>query len=117
MMCTRRVISATDGNLPNKPCQTCKNSFHASCLYEVRALSKVYLVFPDRRPANGGPPVFSGSRAATRLAALYVVPTLLDRRRTGGETRDKWTCVYCIVKCPLPSRRPYHVLLIVIVFF
>ncbi|KAF9652581.1 hypothetical protein BDM02DRAFT_3088924 [Thelephora ganbajun] len=28
------LISATDGNLPNKPCQTCKNSFHASCLYE-----------------------------------------------------------------------------------
>lgn len=31
-----RLISAVDGNLPNKPCQTCKNSFHASCLYEVR---------------------------------------------------------------------------------
>ena len=31
-----RLISAMDGNLPNKPCQTCKNSFHASCLYEVR---------------------------------------------------------------------------------
>jgi len=28
-----------DGNLPNKPCQTCKNSFHASCLYEVRVFS------------------------------------------------------------------------------
>jgi len=28
------LISAADGNLPNKPCQTCKNSFHASCLYE-----------------------------------------------------------------------------------
>ena len=34
-----RLISAADGNLPNKPCQTCKNSFHASCLYEVRVYS------------------------------------------------------------------------------
>lgn len=75
-----RLISAMDGNLPNKPCKTCKNSFHASCLYEVRVLSAC-LISPGRQLADGRPPAFSGSRAATRLAALCVVPISLDRDR------------------------------------
>lgn len=25
-----------DGSLPRKPCRTCKNRFHAGCLYKVR---------------------------------------------------------------------------------
>ncbi|CAL1708694.1 unnamed protein product [Somion occarium] len=28
------VISAMDGSLPKKPCKTCKNRFHAGCLYK-----------------------------------------------------------------------------------
>ncbi|PPQ64462.1 hypothetical protein CVT24_008472 [Panaeolus cyanescens] len=28
------VISVTDGSLPKKPCKTCKNRFHAACLYK-----------------------------------------------------------------------------------
>ena len=35
------VISVMDRSLPNKPCKTCKNRFHASCLYKVRRLSWV----------------------------------------------------------------------------
>lgn len=27
-----------DGSLPKKPCKTCKNRFHAGCLYKVRCL-------------------------------------------------------------------------------
>lgn len=27
-----------DGSLPKKPCKTCKNRFHAGCLYKVRTL-------------------------------------------------------------------------------
>lgn len=30
------IISAMDGSLPRKPCRTCKNRFHAGCLYKVR---------------------------------------------------------------------------------
>ena len=29
------MISAMDGSLPKKPCRTCKNKFHAGCLYKV----------------------------------------------------------------------------------
>ena len=32
------MISAMDGSLPKKPCRTCKNKFHAGCLYKVSAL-------------------------------------------------------------------------------
>ncbi|OCH91295.1 hypothetical protein OBBRIDRAFT_887096 [Obba rivulosa] len=28
------IISAMDGSLPKKPCKTCKNRFHAGCLYK-----------------------------------------------------------------------------------
>ncbi|KAI0747035.1 hypothetical protein C8Q80DRAFT_1178930 [Daedaleopsis nitida] len=28
------VVNATDGSLPKKPCKTCKNRFHAACLYK-----------------------------------------------------------------------------------
>ncbi|KAF8268005.1 hypothetical protein EI94DRAFT_1728947 [Lactarius quietus] len=28
------IISLSDGSLPRKPCKTCKNRFHASCLYK-----------------------------------------------------------------------------------
>jgi hypothetical protein len=28
------IISLTDRTLPTKPCRTCKNRFHASCLYK-----------------------------------------------------------------------------------
>jgi E3 ubiquitin-protein ligase listerin len=31
------MISAMDGSLPKKPCRTCKNKFHAGCLYKVSA--------------------------------------------------------------------------------
>ena len=31
-----RIVNATDGSLPRKPCKTCKNRFHAACLYKVR---------------------------------------------------------------------------------
>ena len=31
-----RIISVMDGSLPKKPCKTCKNRFHAGCLYKVR---------------------------------------------------------------------------------
>lgn len=29
-------MNATDSTLPRKPCRTCKNRFHAACLYKVR---------------------------------------------------------------------------------
>lgn len=31
---TFSIISLTDRTLPTKPCRTCKNRFHASCLYK-----------------------------------------------------------------------------------
>lgn len=33
------IISVMDGSLPKKPCKTCKNRFHAGCLYKVCNLS------------------------------------------------------------------------------
>lgn len=33
---TDSIINATDFTLPKKPCRTCKNRFHAGCLYKVR---------------------------------------------------------------------------------
>ena len=30
------IVNASDGSLPRKPCKTCKNRFHAACLYKVR---------------------------------------------------------------------------------
>lgn len=98
-MRTHRLISATDGNLPNKPCQTCKNSFHASCLYEVRVLS-VRPMFPDRRSADSRP-ASSGSRAVTPRVALCVVPTLLNRRKVWVYAAVKgYVCTYCVTKRP-----------------
>lgn len=32
------IISVMDGSLPKKPCKTCKNKFHAGCLYKVTKL-------------------------------------------------------------------------------
>ena len=32
-----RIISPLDNSIPNKPCRTCKNRFHAACLYKVRS--------------------------------------------------------------------------------
>ena len=32
----RSIVNPTDGSLPRKPCKTCKNRFHAACLYKVR---------------------------------------------------------------------------------
>lgn len=32
-----RIVNASDGSLPRKPCKTCKNRFHAACLYKVRS--------------------------------------------------------------------------------
>lgn len=29
-----RIISLSDSSLPTKPCRTCKNRFHASCLFK-----------------------------------------------------------------------------------
>lgn len=31
------IISVMDGSLPRKPCRTCKNRFHAGCLFKVEA--------------------------------------------------------------------------------
>lgn len=39
------MISAMDGSLPKKPCKTCKNKFHAGCLYKVRPLHLHSLLF------------------------------------------------------------------------
>lgn len=36
-----RLISVMDGSLPKKPCNTCKNRFHAACLFKVRFLGLV----------------------------------------------------------------------------
>jgi hypothetical protein len=30
-----RIIHVVDRSLPSKPCKTCKNRFHAGCLYKV----------------------------------------------------------------------------------
>ena len=38
-LCLHSVVNATDGSLPRKPCKTCKNRFHAACLYKVRNLT------------------------------------------------------------------------------
>lgn len=35
---TPSIISVSDGSLPRKSCKTCKNLFHASCLYKVCAI-------------------------------------------------------------------------------
>ena len=29
------IVNPTAGSLPRKPCKTCKNRFHAACLYKV----------------------------------------------------------------------------------
>jgi hypothetical protein len=109
-----RLISATDGNLPNKPCQTCKNSFHASCLYEVRELS-VYPVFPDQQSADGRPPASSGSRAATHLAVLCVVLISLNRCRVGvNPLIRECACVVLHLNSPFP-RRPHLIIYLLIV--
>ena len=95
----RRLISAIDGNLPNKPCQTCKNSFHASCLYEVRVLF-CSLCLSRKQSTDGRPLASSGSRAVTRRAVLCVALTSLDRCGLWEELRDWWICTYRIAKCP-----------------
>ena len=35
LLFSNRIISVMDGSLPKKPCKTCKNRFHAGCLYKV----------------------------------------------------------------------------------
>lgn len=40
------IIGVTDNTLPRKPCRTCKNRFHASCLYKVRS------AFPKSAPTG-----------------------------------------------------------------
>lgn len=70
----RRFISAMDGSLPRKPCKTCKNRFHAGCLYKVRRRA-----LPPRAPRLTQ--VCSGSTAATRRAARSAA------RRSSSEER------------------------------
>ena len=41
------IISVMDGSLPKKPCKTCKNRFHAACLYKV-SLALFDLLRPSR---------------------------------------------------------------------
>lgn len=38
------IISVTDLSLPTKPCRTCKNRFHSSCLYRVRFLCSTHVL-------------------------------------------------------------------------
>ena len=65
-----RIISVMDGSLPKKPCKTCKNRFHAACLYKVRLcyILQVNLVSDEF--------VFSGSIQVTRPVVPCVVPIL-----------------------------------------
>lgn len=62
------VISVTDGSLPKKPCKTCKNRFHAGCLFKV----SIYFV---RTGCIVTDPSNSGSTVAIRQAALSAAQT------------------------------------------
>lgn len=42
-MMVYRMISAMDGSLAKKPCKTCRNRFHAGCLYKACFLIGVQL--------------------------------------------------------------------------
>ena len=44
-VCSHRIISVMDATLPQKPCKTCKNRFHASCLYKA-SLFQIAFLFP-----------------------------------------------------------------------
>lgn len=63
-----RIISVMDGTLPRKPCKTCKNRFHAGCLYKVRFISCTNITSITTS-------FFSGSTRVTRQVALFVVRT------------------------------------------
>lgn len=36
-----RILHVVDRSLPTKPCKTCKNRFHAGCLYKVNGAIKL----------------------------------------------------------------------------
>lgn len=58
------IISMSEGTLPKKPCRTCKNRFHSSCLYKVRVGQFCGAVIETYLPR-------SGSSRAIRLAAPF----------------------------------------------
>lgn len=41
---SRSIISVMDASLPQKPCKTCKNRFHASCLYKASSFETTSLL-------------------------------------------------------------------------
>ena len=61
------------------------------CLVFVRG-TRAFRSAPDQQSTDGCPPASSGSRAATHLAVLCVVPILSDRCRVGMDPVKK----YCI---------------------
>lgn len=42
------IVSVTDRSLPSKQCRTCKNKYHASCLYKVKHIFIVLTPYADR---------------------------------------------------------------------
>lgn len=46
------IISLSDGSLPRKPCKTCKNLFHASCLYKVYIIETCNDALAHRFPSG-----------------------------------------------------------------
>lgn len=59
------IISAQDRSIPTKQCRTCKNKFHASCLYKV-------IIADTMTRSDTDEPYCSGSAHPTRQAAHYV---------------------------------------------
>jgi hypothetical protein len=62
------IISVMDASLPQKPCKTCKNRFHASCLYKASSFETTSLLRGLDHAWDG----HSGLRRATRRAARSV---------------------------------------------
>lgn len=73
------IISVMDGTLPKKPCKTCKNRFHAGCLYKVRSLAQTSLYFI----VNLIQQTYSGSTAVIRQAVLCVARISSDLYQLG----------------------------------
>jgi hypothetical protein len=88
-----------DGSLPKKPCKTCKNRFHAGCLYKVRLffiLSTSGLISMMN----------SGSTVVTRAAARSVDLIYFRCTITQGRSRSEYNYRFPL---PLGSGFTYEV--------
>jgi len=88
------IISVTDLSLPTKPCRTCKNRFHSSCLYRVRFIRSMHILTNI---------CFSGSNRAVHPPVHSVVPTYSDVPIVEG-LLDQTPCVNMLLSYLFSSR-------------